>query len=185
MLALENLPGRVFLDTCIVNFILDHGEQIHENVAPSAELNQRVRSDIDALRKVFLVGERAHWQLVISPNTYKEISRTSDPNRRRHLETWFNEIWQTWCDTIDESDELPFPSDAVESLPVDSSLVCLPDPPDRLLVCDAIAYRCELFCTRDWTTILKHRDSLRALPLEIVSPTEWWSRIEPYAALFL
>lgn len=27
----QDIPGRVFLDTSVVNFTLDHGEQIHDN----------------------------------------------------------------------------------------------------------------------------------------------------------
>jgi hypothetical protein len=53
------------------------------------------------------------------------------------------------------------------------ALDILPDLEDRSLVCDAIVYRCDCFCTRDWKTILKHRDELKGLPIEIVTPTEW------------
>ena len=56
---------------------------------------------------------------------------------------------------------------------------------DRVLVCEAIVYRCKLFCTRDWTTILKHRTDLKELPLDIVTPAEWWMKIQPYARLWV
>jgi hypothetical protein len=45
-------------------------------------------------------------------------------------------------------------------------------------------YRCDLFCTRDFRTILKHRGDLSGLPVQIVTPAEWWKRVEPYAALW-
>jgi hypothetical protein len=57
MLANE-IPGRVFLDTCVVNFMLDFGEQIHDG-APIPNVLPRDASDIEALRKLFLVGQRA------------------------------------------------------------------------------------------------------------------------------
>ena len=60
-------------------------------------------------------------------------------------------------------------------------LTCLPDVADRILLCDALVYRCELFCTRGWSTILKHRSDLTGLPIQIVTPSEWWSLIQPYA----
>ena len=188
MLRLEDLPGRVFLDTCVVNFILDYGEQIHENTPPPDDADDRVRQDIQALRDVFFVGNRAHWQLAISPHTWQEVRQTQDPRRRHSLESWFHEIWQYWCDVINQDDDLPSLIEA-ERLRVQllsaGHLDALPDLPDRILICDAVAYRCELFCTRDWSTILRNRDFIGQLPLTIVSPVEWWARIRPYAGLLV
>jgi hypothetical protein len=61
----------------------------------------------------------------------------------------------------------------------------LPDAADRVLICDAVVYNCDAFCTRDWRTILKHRDLLKDLPLKILTPAEWWSEIKPWAAIWL
>ena len=63
-------------------------------------------------------------------------------------------------------------------------LALLPDVADRVLICDALVYRCDLFCTKDWGTILKYRTELEGLPIEIVTPTEWWEKIRPHAALW-
>jgi hypothetical protein len=62
----------------------------------------------------------------------------------------------------------------------------IPDLADRVLVADALVYQCDLFCTRDWETILQHREKLNAdeMGLGIVAPAEWWSRVKPYAGLF-
>lgn len=60
----------------------------------------------------------------------------------------------------------------------------LPGIEDRILICDAVVYRCDCFCTGDWNTILKYRDTLKTLPIKIVTPTEWWKLIEPYARLW-
>ena len=65
-MSLEDVPGRVFLDTCAVNFILDYGEQIHDGVSPPSGLGDRARADVDALYNIFLTGQRAMWQLAIS-----------------------------------------------------------------------------------------------------------------------
>jgi hypothetical protein len=61
----------------------------------------------------------------------------------------------------------------------------LPDIEDRLLICDAIIYKCDCFCTRDWKTILRNRSHLKSLPVDIITPTEWWDMIEPYARLWV
>ncbi len=187
-MEINELPGRVFLDTCVVNFILDYGEQIHEGIPPPLEVNDRVAQDIDALYNLFIVGQRAMWQFAISPHTYQEILGTQDSKRRHQLESWFSELWQYWRDIIHQNYDLPTfikAEDTRVQLLSSAALTLLPDFGDRVLVCDAVVYRCDLFCTRDWSTILKHRTRLKDLPLEIVTPKEWWSKIQPYAALWV
>lgn len=184
---LKEVPGRVFLDTCVVNFILDYGEQIHDGVEPHAGLTERVLADIEALHDIFLTGQRAMWQLATSPHTYQEVIQTQDSHRQEQLESWFSEIWDYWQGIIEQNDDLPTFVEA-ENIRVrllsSGTLDVLHDLADRVLLCDAVVYRCDLFCTRDWSTILKHRPSLAGLPLDIVTPTEWWGRIRPYAGLW-
>ena len=60
----------------------------------------------------------------------------------------------------------------------------LPDFSDRVLLIDAAVYRCDCFCTRDWATVLKHRDNLKSIGIPIVTPSEWWNMIELYAGLW-
>ena len=72
-----------------------------------------------------------------------------------------------------------------ESILASGILDVLPDIADRVLICDAVVYNCDAFCTRDWRTIIRHRDSLKDLPLKIITPDEWWSEIKPWAAVWL
>ena len=185
---LRDIPGRIFLDTCVVNFILDYGEQIHDGTPAPVDAGERVVRDIEALHNIWLVGQRATWQLAISPHTYQEIAATHDARRRQRLQTWFANLWQYWRNIIHENDDLPSFVEAEDTrvrVLSSGSLDVLPDMADRVLVCEAIVYRCELFCTRDWTTILKHRTDLKELPLDIVTPAEWWIKIQPYARLWV
>jgi hypothetical protein len=183
----NKIPGRVFLDTCGVNFILDYGQQIHDGAA-IPEVPRRSAEDIEALRNLFLVGQRAMWQLAISPHTYFEIAGTRHNERLSDLHVWFQELWQYWRTAVQSNDDLPSSIEAedvrVQTL-LSGYLTCLPDVADRILLCDALVYRCELFCTRDWSTILEHRSDLAGLPIEIVTPSEWWSLIQPYAHVWM
>lgn len=187
-MSITEVPGRAFLDTSAVNFLLDYGEQIHDGAAIPAEATDRVASDIQSFRNIFFTGQRASWQFAISPYTYKEVISTNDPSRRYYLDNWFFEIWHYWRGIIEQSNDLP---DFIEAettrieLLVSGILDVLPGIEDRLLICDAIVYRCDCFCTRDWNTILMHRDALIALPIKIMTPTEWWRLIEPYASLWV
>jgi len=185
---LRDVPGRIFLDTCVVNFMLDYGEQIHDGTPIPTDTSNHITRDIEAMYNIMFVGQRAMWQLAISPHTYQEIAATSDEVRRYQLETWFSDLWQYWQGIIHAADDLPSFVEAEDirvRLLASGSLDVLSDMSDRVLVCDAVVYRCGLFCTRDWTTILKHRDGLKGLPLSIVTPAEWWAKIQPYASLWV
>jgi len=184
---LPKIPGRAFLDTSVVNFILDFGEYIHDGVEPPPALTEYQRSDIDALYNLFLTGQRASWQLAISPHTYSEVTTTTDPRRRESLESWFFEIWHYWQDILRNQDDLPSFKEAEDirvRLLASDAFQCLPQLADRVLLADAVVYRCDCFCTRDWDTIIKHRDRLKIINMPILTPTEWWKEIQPFAALW-
>jgi len=185
---MDSIPGRVFLDTSSLNFILEHGECIFDGVQPSQNLSRRIFRDINAFYNMFFVGQRAVWQLAVSPFTYKEVIETQDPSKRYYLEHWFGEVWNYWLDIIKKDNNLPSFVEAENtkiSLLSSGILDVLPDIEDRLLICDAIIYKCDCFCTRDWKTILRNRSHLKSLPVEIITPTEWWDMIEPYARLWV
>jgi hypothetical protein len=78
------IPRRVFLDTSVVNLALDYGGQIHNGEEIPEGIPHRVREDIDALIGIFATGQRAFWQMAISPQTYREVTNTSDPPGPAH-----------------------------------------------------------------------------------------------------
>ena len=92
-----NLPRRVFLDTNVVNFIVDHDSYIFEGEDDGiSNLSPRDRADREALRLVFETGQRAHWEMVVSDVTYAEILATADEHRRSVLLWLFQELWAYW-----------------------------------------------------------------------------------------
>jgi hypothetical protein len=90
--SFEKIPGRVFLDTCVVNLALDYGEQLHDGMPIPEGLTHRLTSDLEALCGIFDTGRRAFWQFAISLHTYCEVTATSDPKRCFELERWFSEV---------------------------------------------------------------------------------------------
>jgi hypothetical protein len=180
------IPGRVLLDTNIVNFILDWGEAIHDGGSITSDISPKDVTDIQALRDIWLTGQRASWQLAISPRTYIEVSATTDPGRRAALEGWFGELWLYWREFFDQYQLSDDHADIVaHGLVHSESLAVLPDIPDQELLAHAIAYGCDAFCTRDRKTILRHREQLTQLPIRILTPTEWWGAISPFASLWV
>ena len=187
-MRIEEIPGRAFLDTSSLNFILEYGECIFDALEPSETLSRRIIDDINAFYNIFLTGQRATWQLAISPFTYKEVISTQEVSKKYYLEKWFMDVWHYWLNIIEENDDLPSFIEA-ERIKIDllssGVLDTLPDIEDRILICDAVVYKCDCFCTRDYRTILKHREDMTSLPIKIVTPTEWWNLIKPYASLWV
>ena len=184
----EDIPGRVFLDTSSLNFILEFGEYICDGITSPNSLSRHVIEDINAFYNIFLTGKRASWQLAISPFTYKEVKGTQDATKRYYLENWFVEVWHYWLNILEEDSNLPsfIEAECIRINLLSSGVLdVLPDLEDRMLLCDAIIYRCECFCTRDWRTILKYRGQLKSLPIKIIRPSEWWNLIKPYAGLWV
>jgi len=174
-----HLPFRIFLDTNVVNFILDYGSCIFEGEEPPESLSEVDLADLKALHLIFLTGERAQWELAVSPLTFQEISQTTDLKRRRDLESWFGEVWCYWRSFFAEDQNLNdvYVQEIELELASSPLLQCFPDESDRALICHAIAYRCDAFCTRDRKTILKKLKNAPKLPLDVLSPSEWGERI--------
>ena len=186
--TIKNVPRRIFLDTNVVNVILDYGDAIHECTDIPEGLDSRLAEDIKAFRGIFTTGQRAFWQLAISPLTYREIIRTKNLSRRNELSSWFFEIWHYWREFLHSDNNLPSFSEAEEerlNLISLGILEVLPDMNDRFLLCDAVVYRCDAFCTIDWSTILRYRDKLTDLPLRILTPKEWWDIIRDLADIWV
>lgn len=182
-----NLPRRVFLDTNVVNFIVDHDAYIFEDEDDDiANLSPRDRADLEGLRLVFETGQRANWELVVSDTTYAELLATADENRRRVLLRLFQELWAYWRDCFAEDGTLcdTHARELARKLELGGVLSMFPDASDRELLAHAVAYECDAFCTRDRKTILQNVDRSPRLSLEIISPATWGERIEKVAALF-
>ena len=174
----DRVPAKIFLDTNIVNLIVKWPEQIFEHVPVPAVLDERTAHDIEALMHVFYTGQRATWQLVASAKTIEEVLQTADERVRERLLDY----------TIEVADQTSAASlhgrDLGRRLNDSSLLGALPDPNDRELVGNAIGMSCDVFCTRDYRTIIRKRHLLPKLPVRILTPVEWWKAIKPWAGLW-
>jgi predicted nucleic acid-binding protein len=179
----EHIPGRVLLDTNVVNFTLDHAEAIFDGAYIADDLPAADKQDIAAFRHIFLTGQRAQWQIAVSPHTYDEISATRNSARMAELGGWFGELWVYWREFFEQDELCDAHADALARR-LEAYLTALPQVPDRVLIAHAIAYGCDAFCTRDRKTILNRRHKLRGLKLKILSPAEWWHEIEPWGAIW-
>jgi hypothetical protein len=181
------IPTRILLDTNVVNFTLEWGEAIFDGGGIPREVPEGDVTDILALQGIFMAGQRAGWQLAISPKTYEEIIRTTDTDKRARLEKWFNELWLYWREFFKGENLSDLEAESLaRRLESSQFLAPFPDIPDRELIAHAIAYKCDAFCTRDRRSIIRHRDAVGSLlSLRFMTPTEWWKELRPHAALWI
>ncbi len=124
---------------------------------------------------IFQMGARAGWRVLTSARAVDEIVCTPDRDLRAMLEEFAVQLVDSEPDDIDRA----------KSIAESSLLSVLPDPPDRRLVADAIVLGCDAFCTCDRRTIVNRRHRLPHLPVHILLPQEWWSKVKPWGGLWL
>jgi hypothetical protein len=118
--------------------------------------------------------------LLTSWNLRPTISISRDKNPNRHSLRWFQEVWTYWRDCFAEDGTLSdeYAEDLATKFGDSKLLQAFPDKSDRRLICHALAYECDTFCTRDHKTIIKKAKLIDAeLPLEILTPKQWGERI--------
>lgn len=178
--SFQQIPGRVFLDTCVVNMMLDHGEVLYDGADIPTTLPPDRARELEALCGICDTGTRALWRFTISERTFHELNATKRDSRRRELVRWFAELWHYQSEFSD-----PRPLARARLSELRRQLRVLPDVADRELILDAVRDNCQAFCTVDRRTIIKHQACLTALPLRVLTPSQWWADIKPWAAVWL
>ncbi len=173
-----DLPQRIFLDTSVINFIVEYSDCIFNGAEIDQIINDRVFDDIQALKWIFRIADQNPIKMIISKTTFQEIQATPDQEKRNKLEMYCNALWNYFHYMI----EGDFTSPGIEVQYYEEYLLSkglnnLIDINDRKLIIEALFYGCDIFCTRDWKTMLKHRIMLKkSIPLEILTPMEWCLR---------
>ena len=192
---LADLPQRTLLDTCILNRLYDEGGYIFDGDEPSHHSSQR--EELDALRAIFLVNERARFQFLVSPLSIAEIANIQNLRSRGGLLMWVLDVLDHWLVMLDEIGDRISKGGSVrtrfkltaELQSLEAALLAIPDfardPFDRLLLIQYKMGACDCFLTSDLNTIWKHREQLNALGIKVVRPEEYWLELKPWAALWL
>ena len=176
----ERIPRRVFLDTSVVNVLVKQATHVFEQEPIPDETEATLALDTEALMHVFYIGARAAWDILGSPKTIEEISRTRDPSLRDDLLDYALNL----VDADPNSEGRAFAADLGRRL-IDAPFVAaLPDPADRELIGNAVGLGCDVFCTCDRATIIRKRDRVRQIPLRILTPAECWAHVKPWAGLW-
>lgn len=186
----KNLPGRLFLDTNVVQFTLKYevgAEDNYDREKVMAEHSkQEIIDDVEALHRIFLVGRRATFQLAVSRKTIDELAKTSNIVKRERLLMWGFEIVDYWINIV-ESYGKNFDDNLKKAKHIESSnaLQFLPDEADKELILQSVALGCDAFLTMDYKSIHRYKENLSKLGIKVMRPIELWNELKYFEALWL
>jgi len=191
-----SIPGRLLMDTCVLNLLQDEGAYVFEGELPPGCTEADVTPDLQALRWIFQVNQRASFQFFVSPITFAELANETDMLLSQRRISWALDVLDVWLTMLEETGDRKAEGGTVRhrfKLPPDlqqfeTRLMQIPDfrrdPLDRLLMLQYKMGNCDAFLTVDRGTILRHRESLATEGTRVLTPSEFWQILKPYAALW-
>ena len=99
--AFVDLPRRLFLDSSTLQALNTYGEFIYDG--GSIDTQDRIWSipdgpeNVQALKDIMFVGQRASWELVLSANSLREVSERQKASYLR----WAFEVMHYWESVLD------------------------------------------------------------------------------------
>jgi hypothetical protein len=87
--SFESLPRRIFLDSCTAQTLRDYGGYI--NADEPIDASDRIHrvtdgiANIEALRNIFLINERALFEWIVSSGSLHEAGEKNDPGHMQWL----------------------------------------------------------------------------------------------------
>ncbi len=182
---LRNLPLKVLLDTSVVQNMERFGEYIYDNYLSrklSVKLNglpKTLQEDIEALKNIFGPIERSPVLALVSTLSLNELSKTRKKEKRERLVRWGLNLLE-YSDEITENYRISLSEEQV----ILSDFI--KDKIDRSLLGECRRMNCQAFITMDYKTILRFSRRLKLDDrINALSPSEWWSFLEPWWALWV
>lgn len=173
-----SLPRRIYLDTSTLQKLFDYGGVIFEG-EPFEPIGRAARvkdlsDELDALRMIFLVNERAMFGFVVTEGSLREVEGRDEPRYTQ----WVYDVLDTWL-IQSASEEPPVPGTTFEDRRFGMISV-----KDRRLLQEALDWRCDAFLTMERrlptaAAFIEHETGLR-----VMRPTTYWGLLDPWANLY-
>lgn len=190
------IPGRIFLDTNVLQHVQDFGGYIFEHCRESEAYFQSIKrkiykgerlfTEIEALHDFFLNVNRGHFEFALSEAVYREVMDKGDTSFLQ----WFSDVWDHWSSVVSdyEADEAVSPraeKDYQEAL-ADKSLSGSISKKDLEIVLDAVRYDCDALLATDRFARNQNKKLylFQKYKLMILMPSELMEIIKPYQALW-
>ena len=190
------IPGRIFLDTNVLQYLQDFGEYIFDNYRECEDCflsgkktipkGERLFNEIEALHDFFINVNRVHFEFALSEAVYREVMDKKDS----HFLRWFRDVWDHWEAVVSEYEEgKAFSTESekhYQRAVMDESLSGSLSEKDREIVLDAIHYDCDALLTVDRFARDQNKKMyvFQNYGLMILTPSELMELIKPYQALW-
>ena len=182
MNTFESLPRRIFLNSCTVQTLRNYGGYIHEGEPiPGSDRIHGVTegiANVEALRDIFLVNERAQFEWIVSRGSMQEAHDKGDP---AHMQ-WFWDI-ADHSQVCLEGDGPTAESEALGARLDESKFGYLSEK-DRLLLRHAVVLRCEAFLTVERRLPRNAAHIEGELGIRILTPIMHRDLLRPWATLW-
>ncbi len=187
--GIDNLPWRLFVDSSTLQTLHRYGEFVYDggDIASDDPIwtIPKAFENVEALRKIMFVGQRAQFEFVLSQGSLNEVSDKGDSE---YL-AWAFEVLNYWNGILsayaeNDSDAMKGSGATDASKLASRSFDYLGDK-DRELLQNALTLECEGFLTMDRKLRRNARHIESKLPILILEPSEYWERLRRWAYLFV
>jgi hypothetical protein len=173
-----SLPRRIYLDASTLQKLYDFGGEIFEGkpfepVGRAARV-QGLADEIDALRMIFMVNERAMFEFVVTEASLREVVNRTRPGYTQ----WVYDVLDTWL-IQSEGEERPTPGTTFEDRRFGMISV-----KDRRLLQEALDRRCNAFMTMERRLPTASVFIERQTGLRVMRPTTHWNLLRRFARLY-
>jgi hypothetical protein len=173
-----SLPRRIYLDTSTLQNLYDFGAEIFEGdlFEPDgrAARVQGLADEIDALRMIFMVNQRAMFGFVVTEASLGEVVNRARPGYTQ----WVYDVLDTWL-IQSEGDERPTPGTTFEDRRFGMISV-----KDRRLLQEALDWRCDAFMTMERRLPTAAAFIERQTGLRVIRPTTYRNLLSHFARLY-
>jgi len=190
----NELPGRIFIDSNVLQYLQDFGEYIFEHYRESGDYfldpkggkigkESRIYREIIALEQIFQGIERANFEFAVSEAVYKEVLNKKD---RRYLQ-WFFDVLDHWQSVLESYKGDPFSGSGkklAEKARNDTSLINGLSREDQQILFDALELECDAILTCD-----RYRDRQDRIyehyRIMVLYPSDFVEILKPFQSLYL
>jgi hypothetical protein len=173
-----SLPRRIYLDTSTLQNLYDFGGEIFEG-EPFEPVGRAVRvqslaDEINALRMIFTVNERAMFEFVVTEASLREVFNRTHPGYTQ----WVYDVLDTWLIQSD-GEQPPTPSRTF-----DDRRFGMISVKDRQLLQEALDWRCDAFMTMERRLPTAAAFIERETGLRVMRPTTYCDLLSRFAQLY-
>ena len=173
-----SLPRRIYLDTCTLQAVHDYGDVIWEGEAfvPRGRAGrvEGYEQDLEALRMIFTVNERAMFEFVVTESTLLEVRCRND----RWYTQWVRDVQDTWLIQCEGEPIRPW------GHRIYNPTFGMISKKDCIVLQDALDLGCDAFLTMEKKLPKSAGHVERLTGLRILRPTEYRKLLAPWARLY-